>query len=282
MIKTYYMLTKPGIILGNIVTTAAGFALASKGNIDSGLFLATLMGLGFVIASAGVFNNYIDRAMDAKMERTKNRPLAMGAVPSRNALLFASVLGVAGLSILAYYANWLTVLVTLTGFFVYLVLYAFWKYRSFHGTLIGSIAGAIPPVVGYCAVSNHLDSGAWLLFLIMVLWQMPHFFAIAIYRMRDYAAASIPVFPIVKGVFATKVQMLLYIIGFTVTTFMLTWNGFAGNLYLAVATLLGATWFGLGLYGFVEKNDHKWARNMFIYSLIVIMGLCITLSFDTV
>lgn len=273
------MLTKPGIILGNIITTASGFALASRGHIDFSLFLITLIGLGFVIASAGVFNNYIDRKMDAKMERTKNRALPKGLITPQKALIFASLLGVIGLVVLSY-TNLLTVFVALTGFFVYLVLYAFMKYRSFYGTLIGSIAGAVPPVVGYCAVSDHFDTAALLLFVIVVLWQMPHFFSIAIYRIDDYAAASIPVLPIEKGMYTTKVHMLLYIIVFMMTTLLLTLSGYTGYLYALVAILLSLSWMALCLRGFTVNNDKRWARKMFVCSLVVIMGLCITIPFD--
>lgn len=280
--KTYYMLTKPGIIMGNVITTGAGFALASKGLVDFWLFLATMGGLALIIASAGVFNNYIDRAMDAKMERTKNRALVTGAVSSFNALFFGALLCIAGVAILSYYTNALTVLVALSGFFVYLVLYAFWKYRSFYGTLIGSLAGGVPPVVGYCAVSNQLDLGAFLLFMIMVLWQMPHFFAIAMYRLKDYKAAAIPVLPVTKGAYVTKVQILLYIIAFALTSLMLTYVGYTGVVYLAVASVLSLGWFALGLKGFKAANDQVWARQMFVFSLVVIMGLCVTISLDVV
>ncbi|MFA6916102.1 MAG: heme o synthase [Parachlamydiales bacterium] len=283
MLKTYYMLTKPGIILGNIVTTAGGFALASKGHLDYLLFMYTLIGLGLVIASAGVFNNYIDRAMDAKMARTKNRPLATGAIPNLNALIFGAILGIIGIFVLGYYTNVLTVLVTLTGFIVYLVLYAILKYRSFYGTIVGSIAGAVPPVVGYAAASNTLDLGALILFTIMLLWQMPHFFAISIYRLKDYSAAQIPVLPLVKGMYATKVQMLIYIIAFIVSAVSLSLAGYTGYVYGIFASLLGLSWMGLCITGFDNKDNQntRWAYNMFVYSLVVIMGLFITMPFDT-
>lgn len=282
MVKTYYMLTKPGIIMGNIVTTAAGFALASKWHIDIWLFLATIIGLGFVIASAGVFNNYIDRAMDAKMSRTKDRPLAKGSISSQKALLFGTVLGIAGFLTLGEFTNLLTVFVAFIGFFVYLVLYAFLKYHSFYGTIVGSIAGGVPPVVGYCAASNQFDLGAFILFMILVLWQMPHFFSIAVYRFDDYAAASIPVLPVQKGMLVTKIHMVLYIIAFTMTALMLTAIGYTGNMYFAVAGLLGLTWLGLCINGFKIKDDAIWARKMFVYSLAVIMILCVTMSVDVI
>jgi protoheme IX farnesyltransferase len=284
--KTYYMLTKPGIILGNIITTAGGFALASKGNFDYLLFLVTMVGLGLVIASAGVFNNYIDRFADAKMERTKNRPFANGSISTSKGLFFGAILGSAGIFTLAFTTNLLTVIVAVTGFLVYLTLYAFMKYHSFYGTLVGSIAGGIPPVVGYCAVSNHFDAGALLIFAILVLWQMPHFFAIAIYRMDDYAAASIPVLPVEKGMLATKVQMLLYIVVFIITASLLPLLSLTGYLYAIVVILLGLGWLGLCLRGFYTdanyEKDKIWAREMFSYSLVVIMGLCLVIPFDVV
>lgn len=175
MIKTYYELTKPGIIFGNAVTTTAGFLLASKGDIDWWLFFATLIGLSLIIASACVFNNYIDREIDQKMTRTKNRALAKGLIPVQRAITFAICLGLIGVAFLDLYTNPLTLLVALTGFFVYVVVYGICKRRSVYGTLVGSIAGGVPPVVGYCAVSNQFDTGALLLFTTVALWQMPHF-----------------------------------------------------------------------------------------------------------
>lgn len=282
--KTYYMLTKPGIILGNAIATAGGFVLASRGEINTLLFLITLAGLCFVIASAGVFNNYIDRAMDAKMERTKNRPLVKGTISAKKALTFASVLGIIGISILSFFTNPLTVFVTIGGFFAYLVLYAFLKYRSFYGTIVGSLAGAVPPVVGYCAAGGSLDMAAFLLFMIMVLWQMPHFFSIAIYRLDDYAAASIPVLPIEKGMLTTKMHMLFYIIAFIGTALMLTFTGYTGQFYALSSGTLGIVWLLLCLSGFLiePERDKIWARQMFVCSLIVMMGLFVAIPFDVI
>lgn len=281
MIKTYYMLTKPGIILGNVITTASGFALASKGHIEYGLFFVTMLGLSFVIASAGVFNNYIDRVIDAKMVRTQGRALAKGLISIKNAIIFAIFLGFIGVLILSF-TNLLTVLIAATGFIVYLVLYAFLKYRSFYGTLVGSIAGGVPPLVGYCAVSDRLDEGALLIFMILVLWQMPHFFAIAIYHYDDYAAVSIPVLPVKKGMYITKIHMLLYIIAFVFTSLLLTVTGHTGYIYGIITGLLGLTWLALCINGFnIEASeDRLWAKQMFRYSLVVILGICITIPFD--
>ncbi len=272
--KNYCLLTKPGIIFGNVITTIAGFMLASKGRIDFGLFFAAVLGLSFIIASGCVFNNYIDREADEKMERTKHRPLAAGLISTRNAIIFAIFLGLLGAFLLAIFANLLTVGIALFGFIVYVVLYSFSKYVSVHGTLIGSIAGAVPPVVGYCAVSNRLDLGAMILFAMIVAWQMPHFFAIAIYRLEDYAKASIPILPIKKGMTATKVQMLCYVVVFVAVSLLLTLFHYTGYLYFSTVILLGAVWLWLCLAGFKASNSQSWARKMFIFSLIVVTTIC--------
>ena len=273
----YMMLTKPGIMMGNIITTAGGFFLASRGGFDPWLFLATMIGLSLIIASACVFNNYIDRNLDKKMARTKHRALALGIISTRSALVFGTALVILGSIVLFLLTNFHALSVALLGFFVYVIFYSFSKSRSVHGTMIGSIAGATPPVVGYCAVSGQFDAGALIFFFLMILWQMPHFFAIAIYRLEDYAAANIPVLPIKKGIKTTKMHMLLYILGFIGASFMLSLFGYTGHSFLIVTSLLGLAWLGLCIKGFKDVNDKLWARQMFFISLIVIIGVCIAI-----
>ena len=281
-IRTYFLLTKPGIIFGNLITTAGGFALASKGHLNFYLFLVTLVGLGLVIGSACIFNNYMDRHADEKMERTKNRPFVQKSVSVKFSLFLASFMVVLGSVILGLYANVLAMIVALVGFFGYVILYGICKYRSVYGTIVGSLAGAAPPVVGYCAVSGTFDLGAALLYIILVLWQMPHFFAIAMYRFRDYAAASVPVLPVKRGNHVTKIHMLLYVIAFMIAAFMLTLLHFTGYIYLAVVAILGSAWAWLSIKGFKAENDIRWAREMFVLSLVVITALSIVLSFDVI
>lgn len=278
MIKTYYLLTKPGIIMGNAITAIAGFLLASKGNIDIALILITVVGLSFVIASACVFNNFVDRDIDEKMERTKRRALVTGIISGQKACLFGTLLGVIGFFILGAYTNILATVVAFTAFFIYVVCYSFWKRRSSLATLVGSIAGAFPPVVGYVAVGNTIDLGAVLLFTILVLWQMPHFFAIAMYRLQDYRQAHIAVLPVVKGIYVTKVQMLLYIIAFGIVTTLLTFFGYTGYAYLTVALLSSSIWLYMSLQGFKTSNDTLWARKMFLFSLLVITLLSVMIA----
>jgi protoheme IX farnesyltransferase len=280
MIKTYYLLTKPGILFGNLVTTAGAFILASRGHIDYLLFLATAAGLFFVIASACVFNNYIDMEADGKMARTKNRPLVTGLISTKKAIYFAIIMGIIGVAILALYTNLAALSAALVGYFVYVVLYSFWKYKTTYATLVGSVSGAIPPVVGYCAASHTVDAGAILLFAILVLWQMPHFFSIAMFRAHDYEAASIPVMPVQKGNYITKIHILLYILAFMFASYLLTAFGFVGNWYLIIATIISLVWLSLSILGFKAKNDKVWARQMFIVSLFVIMTLSFMMSVD--
>lgn len=282
MIRVYFILTKPGIILGNIITTATGFFLASKGHFNLWLFLATLLGLALIIASACVFNNAIDRHADQKMLRTQNRPLVKGIISPKSALFFAFVLGFLGTSIMAVYTNLLAASIALAGFFTYVIVYSLWKYRSTNATLIGSVAGAVPPLVGYVAVSNQIDAGALILFAIVLLWQMPHFYAIAVYRLEDYIAASIPVLPITRGMYFTKICMFLYIIAFMGSTMMLMAYGYSGQTYLISALVLGFAWLVLSILGFKAKDNQRWARQMFQLSLVVITALSIFISVDVV
>lgn len=277
--KNYCLLMKPGIIMGNIVVTAGGFALASKGAFDFPLFIATMVGLALIIASSCVFNNYIDRETDKKMERTKERGLATGTISAYGAIIFGVLLGLSGAAVLYGFTNLITLAVAFIGFFVYVILYSFSKYYSMHGTLIGSVAGAIPPVVGYCAVSNRIDAGAVILFFMMVMWQMPHFFAIAIYRLEDYIEASIPIMPVTRGMRETKFYMMLYIIAFISATLLLSVYGYTGNGFFVLATIMGLGWIVLCAKGFSCKNDKKWARQMFVFSLIVVMSLYVAVPF---
>ncbi len=238
-------------------------------------------GLALVIASACVFNNFIDRDIDKLMARTSQRALVRGAITGRSALSFGTFLGLAGAGLLIYFTNWLTTVIALGGWVAYVVAYGYWKRRSSYGTVVGSLSGAVPPVVGYCAVTGRLDAAALILFLILVMWQMPHFYAIAIFRLQDYQAAKIPVLPAVLGIDATKITMLAYIVGFILAASLLTWLGYAGYSYLVIIIALGLGWFWLGASGLKTIADIRWAKRMFACSLIVLLGFSLTISLET-
>jgi protoheme IX farnesyltransferase len=278
LFKTYYHLTKPGIIRGNAIPATAGFFLASRGNVSYLLLLETLAGISLVIASGCVFNNYLDRHIDKKMARTKNRAIAQGLVSKRSALSYATVLGLLGLIILAVHTNWLTVAIGVTGLFFYVIVYGIAKRRSVHSTLIGSISGALPPVAGYTAVTGRLDAVAITLFFILVFWQMPHFYAISIYRRKDYKAAQLPVLSVKKGIARTKREILFYTVGFGVVAVLLSFTAHTGLPYFIVALILSVFWLGAGLQGLNVDNDERWARKMFGISLLVLTILCVCIG----
>lgn len=281
MIKQYLLVTKPGIIFGNLVSVIGGFFLASKGSLDLPLFLATITGVSLVIASGCAFNNYIDQDIDRIMERTKNRVLVQGLISPKVTLIYATVLGLVGVALLDIVANRLAGLLAVMGFVVYVGLYSLWlKRKSVYGTLIGSLSGAAPPVIGYCAVSNQFDMAALILLLIFSLWQMPHSYAIAIFRFKDYQSASIPVLPVKYGISVTKNHIFRYILAFAVATLMLTLSGYAGYSYFIVATLISVSWLAMAQAGFKTTNDQVWAKKLFMFSIIAITTLSVMMSID--
>ncbi|HEJ6928764.1 TPA: protoheme IX farnesyltransferase [Serratia marcescens] len=281
MIKQYLQVTKPGIIFGNLISVVGGFLLASKGNIDYPLFLATLVGVSLVVASGCVFNNYIDRDIDKKMERTKNRVLVKGLIAPSVTLVYATALGIVGFALLYIAANPLAMWLAVMGFVVYVGVYSLYmKRHSVYGTLIGSLSGAAPPVIGYCAVTNEFDAGALILLAIFSLWQMPHSYAIAIFRFKDYQAANIPVLPVVKGISVAKNHITVYILAFMIATLMLTLVGYAGYKYLIVAAAVSVWWLGMALRGYKTENDSVWARKLFVFSIVAITSLSVMMSID--
>jgi protoheme IX farnesyltransferase len=282
LVREYYQLTKPGIIYGNTFVAAGGFLLASHLHIYFWLLAATLLGTALVIASSCVFNNYLDREIDKKMARTKKRALVSGAISGRAALMYAVILGILGFGILLTYTNILTFLVGLIGMFAYVAVYGVGKRKSIYGTIIGSISGALPPVAGYLAVRGHVDAGALIIFIILTCWQMPHFYGIAMYRLKDYQAAGIPVWPAVRGMDSTKKQMLLFIVLFIISSLALTLIGYTGIIYSIVMTSLGLWWLKVGIKGFSATDDTKWGRKMFLFSLIVIAVLPIAWALGSV
>ncbi len=281
MIKQYLLVTKPGIIFGNLVSVIGGFFLASKGSLDIPLFLATITGVSLVIASGCAFNNYIDRDIDCIMERTKNRVLVRGLISAKVTLIYATILGLTGFALLWFMANPLASLLALLGFIVYVGLYSLWlKRSSVYGTLVGSLSGAAPPVIGYCAVTNQFDMAALILLLIFSLWQMPHSYAIAIFRFKDYQSASIPVLPVKYGISVTKNHILRYVVAFAIMTLMLTLSGYAGYSYFVVAALIGVGWSAMAIAGFKTQNDQVWAKKLFIFSIVAITALSVMMSVD--
>lgn len=262
--------TKPGIILGNLITVIGCFFLASKGEWHAALLFKVIIGISLVIASGCVFNNYIDKDIDKLMERTQSRVMVRGLLPDWFALSYGVLLGGLGFAFLAS-INLLTFVMGAIGFIFYVGVYSLWaKRHTEYGTVIGAVSGAMPMAVGYCAVSNHVDAGVLTLILISILWQIPHSYAIGVFRSKDYRNASIPILSVTRVISTVKVHSLVYIIAFSVACVALYALGYAGNIYLASMLLLSAWWVKLAYKGFSAEDDKKWAKKMFFFSIIII------------
>ena len=273
-VKEYYQLTKPGIIYGNILTAAAGVCIALKHPFDFKQLIFILVSTSLVIGSACVFNNIIDRNIDSKMKRTKKRALVEGTITLKNALIFGSTLGFIGFIVLLFEINILTFIIGLIAFIDYVVLYGYAKRHSIYGTLVGTIAGSASIVAGYTAATNQFNLCALLLFAIMTFWQMPHFYAIAIYRKRDYEMANIPLMPIIKGIKRTKIEIIFYTLCFFASIISLWAYGYADNFFLFFTGTISLYWLLYGLLGNRNNDVVVWAKKMFRLSLLVLLLMC--------
>ena len=269
------------MLFGNAITVPAGFFLASQGNINWWLLVWVFIGSSLIIASACVLNNYLDQDIDSRMERTKQRPLITGEVPSNVALIFSILLGLFGLGILLAKSHPLVSIIGIIGFVDYVWLYGAWsKRKSMHGTLVGSISGAIPILAGYVAVSQQIDLGAILVFAILFVWQMPEFYSIAIFRQKEYDAAMVPVITVVKGITLTKRHILAYTVAFVVLSLLLTVSGYTGTIYFIFMSIAGSYWIWLGIKGLKSAQDAAWAKKMFHMALNILLLFCLLISID--
>lgn len=282
MFRNYLVLTKPGIIMGNLIAAIAGYLLAAKGSIGLEL-LAVMIGSTLVVASGCVFNNYVDQDIDQKMQRTRHRIEAIQAIGTRHLIAFGLVLGLAGFGILAYWTNLYALGFALLGFIVYVGLYTLrYKRHSVYGTLIGSLSGACPPIIGYTAVTNSFDVGALILLATFCFWQVPHSYAIAIYRFQDYKAADIPVLPIEEGISKARKHIILYIIAFAIAALMLSVCGYVGAVYTLTMGLISLYWLYIAKVGYKPEIQQQWARRLFVFSIIAIMAFSALISVDFV
>lgn len=272
MFRAYYLLTKPGIVYSNVMTAAAGYLLASVWHIQVWQCAGLLVGTGLVIASACVCNNYIDRAIDQKMARTRKRALAAGTIRPAQAFGFALLLAAGGFGALLL-TNWFVEALGIGAFISYVILYGFAKRRTKHGTLVGTLPGAASLVAGYIAVTGTFDLIAALLFAVMVVWQMPHFYAIAMRRIDDYRAAGLPVWPVKEGMLSTKRFIMFYVVLFLITNTVLAVYGHLGIIYLVGIDGIAGYWLLRGTKGLEAADDRTWAGGMFGLSLLVLLSL---------
>jgi protoheme IX farnesyltransferase len=269
MVRAYYRLTKPGIVWSNTLMAAAGFCLAAThiGMFSVTALVGAVTGTALVIAAACVTNNYIDRSIDSKMKRTRGRALVTHDISVKAALSYACILLLAGFSLLIFLTNWLVVGLGAAAFFSYVVLYGVAKRKTPFGTLVGTLPGGLPPVAGYAAVTGTLDLAAVLLFLLLLSWQMAHFYAIAMRRRDEYKAAGLPVWAVVYGMEATKRQIIGFVVLYIAAGLALTVFGYTGIIFAVVIAILGGVWL---VKGRGEANE-MWAKRMFIFSLLVLL-----------
>ncbi|MCS6998262.1 MAG: heme o synthase [Aquificaceae bacterium] len=279
VLKDYLILTKPGIVLLVLITTLTGMYFAQRGFPDSWLIFWTLLGTGLASAGSAGLNQFFDRDLDALMERTKDRPLPSGSVNPKNAFLFSLLLILLSTFIMVFKVNLLATSLVLFASLFYVVVYTLaLKRKSPLATEVGGVSGALPPVIGYAAVRGELGFEALILFLIMFLWQPPHFWVLAIKYAEDYRRAGIPTLPVAKGVEHTKLKTLIYTAGLLPMSLLPSLYGIAGHLYFLSALLLSLVYLLLTLKFTLSKKPN--GAFLFFYSVLYITLLFSVMVFD--
>lgn len=277
--RSYLRLIKPGITLSNTLSGVAGFFLAaSLVSFSVSAFIGATFGIAFIIASACVLNNILDRNMDKRMERTTERGVASGAISVSKATVFSSILGAIGFVLLLFLTNTLTLVLGVIAFVWYVVVYGYAKRTTPLSTVIGGVAGALPPVAGYTALTGQIDAAAIILFWILFFWQLPHFYAIAMFRKEDYAKANVPVWSVKYGMESTKKQLFISVVLYAVVASLLTFYGYTGITYLVLSTALSVYWIYKGIVLYPKKDSGKWAKTMFGISLLVLLAMLVLIS----
>ncbi|MBW4692690.1 MAG: heme o synthase [Lyngbya sp. HA4199-MV5] len=279
MMQSYVQLTKPRIIVLLLITTVAGMAIAAKGHIDPWLLLITLISGTCAAGAANTLNCLYDRDIDYAMERTRHRPLPSGQIQPYQALLFAIALTLISFTLLAVFANLLSASLAMLGILVYVLVYTHWlKRHSTQNIVIGGAAGAIPPLVGWAAVTGDLSWAAWCLFAIVFLWTPPHFWALAMMIQDDYAKVNVPMLPVVAGNETTARQIFAYTVILIPITLLLTYPLQVTNwLYSSVAIVLGSIFVYKAWVLMKSPSDLELARSLFKYSIIYMMALSVAI-----
>jgi len=276
----YFELCKPRVVYLIVFTAVVGMFLAVPGWPPLSALIAGTLGIGLAASSAAAINHLLDQKIDAVMARTRDRPLPSGQLDTRQVLVFALALCAASMILLLVWVNSLTALLTFFSLIGYAIIYTLWLKRATpQNIVIGGAAGAAPPVLGWAAVTGSVDPGALILFLIIYVWTPPHFWALAIHRRHDYAAADIPMLPVTHGVQFTRWHILFYTILLTIVTTLPFLTGMSGLLYLSGVTVLniGFLWYALRLLG---GKDDSLPMQTFSYSIIYLMLLFVFLLVD--
>ncbi|MGB8633758.1 MAG: heme o synthase [Rhodanobacteraceae bacterium] len=279
-LQEYLELTKPRIVALLVFCAVIGMFLAVPGLPPWRAMVFGTLGIWLAAASAAAYNHLIDQRIDKLMARTARRPLASGMLSPMQVFVFATVLGIASMVILALWVNVLTAALTFAGLIGYAVIYtAFLKRATPQNIVIGGVAGAIPPVLGWTAATGQLHAYAWLLCLIIFVWTPPHFWALAIFRREDYSRAKVPMLPVTHGVEYTRWHVLFYTVLLVLVTLLPYLTGMSGLLYLGGAVVLGA---GFIYYAvrLLRPPDERFAMRVFGYSITYLMALFALLLLD--
>lgn len=281
-VRDYLALTKPGIVRMCLIMTAGGLWLAPE-SVGWPVWVAALIGSSLAVASANAFNMIWEREGDRKMARTRTRPVAAGRLSVASSSVFAGLLGVSAMIVLALWTNLLTAGLAAFALLSYVLVYTPLKRVTPLALVIGAVPGAVPPLLGWTAVTNSLDLPGAVLFAILLVWQMPHFLAISVFRKQDYAAAGIRCVPVVRGETVAKVQAIVWAALLIPVSMALTPLGVTGPLYFAVAIVLGVAFLVQALRGLGSREantDVRWARQLFVLSLVYLPALTAALVVD--
>jgi protoheme IX farnesyltransferase len=278
--NNFLALCKPRVTMLIVFTAMIGMFLATPNMVPLDILLAATVGIGMASGAAAAFNCLVEQAIDAKMARTRGRPLPTGQVTSKQTFIFASIMASIGLAILYIFVNPLTMWLTLATFVGYAVIYTvFLKPATPLNIVIGGLSGAMPPALGWAAVTGAVSAEAWILVLIIFAWTPPHFWALALYRREEYAKSGLPMLPVTHGEEYTRLQILLYTIILVAVTLMPFAMRMSGFIYLGSAMLLNAVfmWYALTLYR--NYTDSR-ARSMFKFSILYLTLLFAALLID--
>ncbi len=280
--KDFFILSKPVIVALLLVTTYSGLVAGSKAWPSASLTFWTLLGGALAAAGSSALNQYIDRELDKNMQRTAKRPLADGRLTAAEGLSYGLALSLISYYVMAGFVNLLAALLSLAGIFYYVIFYSVWlKKATVQNIVIGGGAGAIPPMVGWAAATGHLGLAAWILFAIVFMWTPPHFWALAIVRMKDYEKAGVPMMPVVHGEERTRRHILVYTVELVAVTLLLPIFNLAGTVYLISALVLG----GFLLYAawrVFKVGGNKVAWTMYRWSSMYLAFIFLAIMIDAV
>ena len=281
ILRSYYHLCKPNVVLMMLITSLIGSLLATNAsNFSPLLILVSLIGIGLCAASAAAINQVVDQKVDANMSRTSERPIPQGKISSSKAISFAIVIGLIGYAILYRYVNVLTAYLTIASLIGYAIIYTvFLKRATPQNIVIGGLAGAAPPLLGWSSITGSIDPNALLLVLIIFAWTPPHFWALAIHRKDEYAKENIPMLPVTHGISFTKLQIILYTIIMLLVSLFPYFVMMSGAFYLVSALVLGSIflWYAFRLYG---DDSNSLAMPTFQYSIYYIFLIFLALLID--